>query len=133
MEKEELVKKVKELNFPIGEYVIFGSAIMCMVGIRKCHDIDIVVSEKIWNECLKSDKWKLGKALSGSDKLTLQNIELFKNWNPGEWDVTELINTSEIIDEIPFVNRNHLIRWKKLMNREKDRADIELIKNHFNK
>ncbi len=133
MEREELLKKVRELNFPIGEYVIFGSAIMCIMGIRKCHDIDIVVSEKLWEKCLDSNNWILGKALSGSDKMTFENIEIFKNWSPGEWNISELINTAEIIDEIPFANHNHLINWKKMMNREKDKIDIELIRKYLNK
>ncbi len=44
MTNKELFKKVKNLNLPIGDYALFGSAPMGIRGLRECHDIDIIVT-----------------------------------------------------------------------------------------
>ena len=48
-------------------------------------------------------------------------------WGSGEWSVQELIRGAEIIDGLPFVRIEEVLKWKRLNGREKDLKDAELI------
>jgi len=51
-------------------------------------------------------------------------------WRAG--DIKKLIAEAEIIDDLPFVKLEDVLKWKKLCNRgEKDKRDIELIENYL--
>ena len=63
----------------------------------------------------------------GSQYLWNDEIELYRDWKPGQWDIQKLINDAEIIDGLSFVRLERVIEWKKLSCREKDLKDIEII------
>lgn len=133
-ENKQLFRRVKELNLPSGKYTLFGSAPICVRGLKDCsHDIDIIVTEDIWNIYLKKDGWKLKRMDHGSEYLWNNYIELWKDWRPGIWDIEKLIKEAEIIDGLPFVKLEYVIQWKKLLGREKDLHDIELIEKYLAK
>ncbi len=126
MSNHELFQKVKELHLPVGKYALFGSAPLAIRGIRECRDIDMIVSEDVWEE-YKRKGWECAVAAHGSEYLSHDDIELWKDWYPGEWDVSDIIAKAEIIDGLPFVTLDTVVKWKKLKGREKDIRDIELI------
>ena len=51
-------------------------------------------------------------------------------WGIGDFDVDQLIDEAEILDELPFVPLRHVIRYKQLRNSTKDRAHLESIARH---
>jgi hypothetical protein len=128
---KDLFGKVKGLNLPTGEYALFGSAPLGIRELKKCRDIDIIMSENLWNEYKNKLNWKIKKNLDRNDSYCLCNddndIELWKDWAPGAWNVVELIKEAEIIDDLPFVKLEQVIKWKKLNGRGKDLKDIEII------
>lgn len=129
--EQNLLDKVKGLNFSPGEYAIFGSAPMFVRGIRKeMHDVDIVVTKKLWEKMQSAPGWKLETATSGDPVLRFEELELFGGWAPGEWDVDELIRTADMIDGLPFVTLENVLRWKKAFGREKDLADVRMIEEY---
>jgi len=121
----KLFQRVKELKLPMGKYVLFGSAPLGIRGLKDCHDIDIVVTEDLWNE-YKNKGWKIKIMPHGSQYLKNNEIELWRDWKPGQWDIERLIKEAEIISELPFVKLEYIIEWKKLNGREKDLKDIEV-------
>ena len=121
----KLFQRVKELKLPMGKYVLFGSAPLGIRGLKDCHDIDIVVTEDLWNE-YKNKGWKIKIMPHGGQYLKNNEIELWKDWKPGQWDIERLIKEAEIISELPFVKLEYIIEWKKLNGREKDLKDIEV-------
>ena len=50
-----IFSKLKELNFPIGQYVVVGGA-MAAHGIRDAHDLDILVTPTLYQELI-SEGW----------------------------------------------------------------------------
>jgi len=130
-----LIKKLKDLNISIGEYAIFGSGPMAAKNLRDSHDLDIIVSNKIWKEYRKKPEWKLTKfTINGKVREILENnrIELSNGWGSGEWDINKLIKESEIIDGLPFVRLKEVLKWKKISNRDKDKKDIEILEKYDN-
>ena len=131
-----LFEKVRKLDLPDDKYAIFGSGPLGIKNIRECKDIDLVVTDELFNELKNSSEWKYGEFERDNTvipRLEKDEIEVCKTWWPGEWDVNKLIEEAEIIDNLPFVQIKEVLRWKELSGREKDKKDIELIKNYLNK
>lgn len=127
MGNKELFQKIKELDLLAGKYALFGSAPMGIRGLRKCKDIDILVDASVFDEYQVKSGWKLGQTSSGSLNLRKENIEMVKDWKPGKWDENKLIRKAKIINGLPFVKLEEVIKWKKLNGRKKDLKDVEII------
>lgn len=130
---KKFLQKLKELNLPKGKFAIFGSGPMCVRGLRETGDLDVIVSEDIFNEFKNRPDFKLEKKKSGNEYLEKDNIEFYRNWHPGEWDINKLIQQAEIIDGFPFVRLEEVLKWKKLKGRDKDIKDIKLIEEYLAK
>lgn len=133
MGNKELFAIVKGLNLPKGKYALFGSAPLGIRGLRECHDIDIIVTQELWNQYRYKPEWKLKKITGGGNDfegLRNDNIELWKDWWPG-WDIKKLIQEAEIIEGLPFVRMGQVLKWKKFIARKKDLEDVELIENYL--
>lgn len=135
--QEEVIAKIKELNFPIGSYIAVGGSVLAVRGIRETRDLDIVVTLELF-EKLSSDGWE-------------PNLEYQKKWNrrclkKGDvevypdlflekrnkfLDVKELIANADLIYGIPFQKLDHLIMCKFDTRRGKDLKDVELIKKYI--
>lgn len=124
---QNLFQRVKELKLPMGKYALFGSAPLGIRKLKNCRDIDIVVTEDLWDE-YKQKNWKLRTKPHGSKYLWNKKIELWKDWQPGQWDIKQLIKEAEIINDLPFVRLERVLEYKKLLGRKKDLADIKIIK-----
>jgi len=129
MNNKELFQKVKELKLPIGEYALFGSAPLGIRELKNCHDIDIIATENLWKEYSNKKDWQIKEMADGNKYLCNNEIELWKDWGPGNWDIKQLIKEAEIIDGLPFVKLEKVLEWKRLNHREKDLKDIEIIEN----
>lgn len=133
MSNKELFKKVKGLNLPIGKYALFGSAPLGIRDLKNCHDVDIIVSEDLWNEYKNKPEWELKEMPNEFKDVYLCNgdIELWKNWRPESWDIESLIKNAEIIEGLPFVKLEEMIRWKKMNGREKDLKDVGVAEDYI--
>jgi hypothetical protein len=56
-----IFKKLKELDFPLGEYVLVGSGPLAARGIREASDLDIAVTDKLWRQLFDSGDYKRKK------------------------------------------------------------------------
>ncbi len=122
---------MKELRLPTEQYVIFGSGPMVVRGLRECKDIDILVSESVFREYRDKPGWTTKKFGDGSDYLENDGIELWAEWGPGEWNEAALIREVEIIDGLPFVPLEMMLKWKKICGRPKDLADVKTVEEYL--
>ncbi len=129
---KELFARLRELNLPPGKYAVFGSGQLGIRNLKECHDLDVIVAEDLWNEYRYKSDWKLLKMHHGSEFLERNGIELWKDWKPGQWNIEDLIQRAEIIDDLPFVTIDDVLKWKKLSGREKDLTDIKTLNNYLN-
>jgi hypothetical protein len=126
-----IIQKIKELNLPASQYVVVGSSTMDVLGIRPAGDIDIAVTKELHQELRKTGKWKeyekYNKIFLVDD--TFEIIpELF--WEGYDTTTKEAISSALIIEGIPFMNLDEVVKFKTAMDREKDIRDIELIKKY---
>ena len=132
-----IFEEVRNLNLPIGEYVIVGSGPMAAREIRDFKDIDILVSEKLYDELIKKD-WKVVEIEGVGGKFKVLKKGIFEVnttlWH-GDYkpNTEDLIKKAEIICGMPFLPLPELIKFKTALGREKDQKDIELINNYLKK
>ena len=127
---KELLEKFKELNLPGGEYAIYGSGPLGVRDIRDVNDLDIIVTDSLYQEL----KNKYNKDPE-KERIKVGEIEIYPIWVWGpEFDgLEDSIKEAEIIDGLKFVNLSHLLKWKEKMGRPKDLKDIELINQYLKK
>jgi len=132
----DIFKEIKNLNFPLGEYLIVGSGPLAARGIRDYKDVDILVTENLYNKLIEQD-WKTVEidGVNGRFKV-LKNgkFEIDKRLWCGSYkpDTDNLIKSAEIINGVPFLPLKELIKFKRALGREKDLQDIKLIRQHLN-
>lgn len=95
--------------------------------IRDVHDLDIIVKKGLWEELFK--KYPLSLS-SCENYLKIGNIEVYKDWIGFSGKTDKIINSAQIIKNIPFVQLKYVIEWKEKMKREKDLKDLELIEKY---
>ena len=126
-----VIEEVKKLNFPIGQYVIVGSGPMAVRGLKKAHDLDIVVTREFFEKC-KVNGWEIMlwtyPEKIGQIYLRQNDTELYLDVNCGNFNPTteELIKRADIFEGIPFITLKDMLRFKKAYNREKHHKDIEI-------
>lgn len=129
-----IIQKIKELNFPLGQYVVVGSGTLDVLGIRPANDIDIAVTKELHQKLRETGEWdeyeKYNKVFLTKDVFEIipkLEFELYPT------TAEEAISSALIIDGIPFMNLDELIKFKLSQSREKDFKDIELIKKYQEK
>lgn len=50
-----ITKKVQDLNLPENSFIVVGSGILSVLGIRESHDIDLIVSVEIFEQLKNKD------------------------------------------------------------------------------
>lgn len=131
----DIFKKLQELNFPPGEYVVAGGA-MAAHGIREAHDLDILVTPNLYQKLLGQgfEKCQCEQCLK-NDRIMLKkdNVDILPNYILGNYigDTSTLIKTADIIKGFPFIKLSELVKFKKELGRQKDFDDIKLIEEYL--
>lgn len=129
MKKEEIIAKVKALNFPENSYIVFGSCPLAVAGLREANDIDLLVSKDIFFK-LKENGWQeLYK--SANDRPLVHDVfeAHHTQWNFSSHAPTleQLLSSALIVDSVPFASLEEVRKWKTSSGRPKDLIDIALI------
>ncbi len=119
-DKEALIQCLKGLSFPEKEYWVVAGGAMVLHGFRpQTHDIDLGCSTLLADK-LEQQGYCVSRCDDGTRKISYaEDIEIFENWLEG---------TVETISGVPVVSVDGLIQMKQKLGREKDLADIALMK-----
>jgi hypothetical protein len=132
MKKDEIIAKVKSLKFPKGSYVVYGSAPFAILGIREVNDIDLFVSEELYQE-LVIKGWKKIYKGPKDEPMTYDIYEAHNTWEFSPYSPTlpELLSRSFEIGGIPFASLEDVRLWKESSGRPKDITDLKLIDDYL--
>jgi len=123
------------LQFPLGQYSVVGSGALSVRKIREHHDIDIIATNELY-ERLKKEGWEEREKTNGHYNLHKGDVEIdkgFSNIPNCDLSTEDVIQNSDVIDGIPFMSLNDLIKLKTSLGREKDIKDIESINKYTQK
>jgi hypothetical protein len=105
---------------------------MCIRGLKPLdHDVDILVTEELWEARRQEPGWEVRLLESGRPYLWNNDVELYKDWGPGEWNPVQIIRDAEIINGLPFVQLETVLAWKRICGREKDLRHIKIIEDYL--
>jgi hypothetical protein len=133
----DVISRIKALNLPIGKYIVFGSSVMEVHGIRKAKDVDLIIDQDLYKE-LKRRGWKrhwffkrvlVCKALKKDGNEAFTHIK----WKNYRVENDELIGNAEVIDGVPFMRLEEYLKYKKCLPRMKDKRDVTLIEEYLAK
>lgn len=121
-----------KLGLSRDEYVIFGSSPMSARGLREPDDFDMLLKPEVFARLENIDGWEKREVRSGQYCLTnpdFVDMEFFEKWGPGDWENDEIFQNSELISGFRFASLADVKKYKKILNREKDRQDIEILES----
>jgi len=121
---------LRSLNLPVGDYAVFGSGPLLARGIiERAGDLDVICRGAAWEAAQR-----LGPAVDqhGVPVVSLfgGQVTLGVRWAVGEVDVGHLIDTAEVIDGLPFVRLEHVVTYKRIADRPKDREHLRLLEEY---
>ncbi len=126
MNKQEIIKRLRDLNLPKDEYYVLSGASLVLRGIReKCSDIDLCISEELFADI--KDRLKMTP-----DKINSCNFYHLSNFLEIVVDKKSWFNM-EKGDEFNLENINTILAFKESRNLPKDQQDIANIKKYLNK
>lgn len=122
LNKEEIICLLKEAAFDINEYWVTSGAAMVLYGIKDMtRDIDLGCTSKMADK-LEDKGYHIEILRDGSRRITFsETIEIFENW---------IEDKVILLEGLPIVSIDGMIRMKEKIGREKDLEDILLI-NEF--
>ena len=132
-----IIEAVKGLGLPEGEYAVFGSGLMEVLGIRDSGDVDLIVTKRLFDELVEREDWERFVYENNGDEAVKYRGDFVDvafwdcKYFPGcdEEGILGMIGRVEVIDGVSFVNLEDMISWKSGSEREKDRRDVELIRD----
>lgn len=124
--------ELHELELPKGSYMVMGSGILDALGIRKAHDVDLVLSTDLYTE-LVADGWTEGTSSDGKPRLEHGMIEAYDRWTDEASVKTldELLIDAEWVNGVPYNSLAKLSLYKARRGQDKDLADLALIQQYL--
>ena len=129
--EQSLFDLLRSLELPISDYAVFGSGPLIVRGIIEAtNDLDVISRGEAWRRALV-----LGELVSLPDGDRIVScfdgaVTIGRSWAYGDFDIDELIDTAEVIEGMPFVQLEHVVRYKEIAARPKDLAHLHLLAEH---
>jgi hypothetical protein len=135
MSKVNIIQEIKELSLPDGEYIISGSGALSVRGIREHNDIDILISQKLWDDLLENNNWSINDKY---DTTIVHPGGYFEAKTALEWmdnkpTLEDLLPRADYFENIAFMSLQDLKESKIELGREKDLKDIPMIDEYIKK
>lgn len=131
-----IIKLVKDCNFPKDSYVVIGGAALSLRGIKETRDIDILVTSDLITSLKNNKKWRRHVRINSEEEPGLISeeglIELYPTMG-GVKSFKELLQRAELVDGIPVASLEDILAIKRFYKREKDMRDIKLIEEYQRK
>ena len=125
MTLNELRHQVLTLDLPRSDYLVFGSAPLLVHRlISQINDVDIVLRGITWD---RFQGLEPKPAKYGDTVILLGDIELYSGWMG--MNIDDLFARSTLIDGVRFASLEDVLKFKRVLNRPKDRAHMKLIES----
>ena len=123
----DIVQKINNLNLPPRNFIVVGSGIMQVLGIRQSSDVDLIVSEEVFH-LLGEQGWEHGE---WPDQPVLKRdvFDVGTHWEGKR--LAELLQAATTIEDVPFLSLHDLRLWKVNQARPKDLVDVGLIDEYL--
>lgn len=123
-----MLQELLAVGLPRNDYALFGSGPLLARGwIDVAGDLDVLARGAAWSRASVVGRPE-HLELYGVDVVTIgDSITIGTSWGIGDFDVDSLIDEAELIGGIPCVLLEHVIAYKRIANRPKDRMHLKII------
>lgn len=126
MNKQQIIKILKQYNFDSKEYIVISGAAMVLLGIKEStNDIDIAVTSNYSNYLLS--KYECILEIINQYGVKVYFIDNIINFSTSYYSENKIF-----IDNIPVQSIQNIVNLKSKLNREKDKKDMKLIEEFIN-
>ena len=133
MTKHPLIRRLLGLGLPHGDWALFGSGPLLLRGwIDEVGDLDVISRGATWEQA--KELGELGRLQpDGAETVNIDGstITIGTSWRYIEVSIDALIDQAEEIDGIPCVCLEHIIAYKRIADRPKDRGHLAVIEEHL--
>lgn len=126
--RDTILDRVKDLKLPEGEYIVVGGAVMEVLNLRESNNIDIVVSNDVYNKFAGKAHWHEYSLSTGKLVLTRDGVNLMRSWLGRTLGMIKKHDTFTR-DGVLFMGKKQLVTIKQHLGRRKDQSDIALLKS----
>lgn len=134
---EKLFDNFKKLNLPVEEYAIVSGGPLAIRGLKKTGDVDVLVSDKLWDELkskypLKNIDEEKAQIISLDEDVDILSFrESSDEGIGGNPTNDEQIKNAEVINGLSFQSLRDSLWFKYHSEREKDKKDIEIVRGYL--
>ena len=127
---QDRFERLRQLELPQGDFVIFGSGPLIVRGIIEAtNDLDVLC---------RGPAWEYVQTIGRPEYLSEYGITIFSidggrisfgnRWAIGDFDTDTLIDSMEWFEGLPFVSLQYVSAYKILANRPKDRKHLQAMR-----
>jgi hypothetical protein len=121
----EVLRRVKGLNLPPDDFLIYGSGPMLAHGlIETVSDVDLVARGAAWR--LARRLGAVEDAPGGDRVVRLEAVDIFDGWLGVE--LTDLWGRREWLHDLPWASLGDVLEYKQRLNRPKDALHLQLLR-----
>lgn len=112
---------------PEGDWALFGSGPLLLRGwIDEIGDLDVLARGDAWAKAERLGR--ISRLPDGNRIIEIEpGVTIGQTWQYGNFGIDEMIDTAEMVEGIPCVRLEHIIAYKRLFDRPKDRTHLEII------
>jgi len=127
------IDKFRRLKYPKNDMLIVGSGTLALLGLKKNKDLDVWTTPRVMSQLSKDKnfiqtKSKLDKSIMIESKDgTLE----FGSTLPPFKNLKQHLKRAIIVYGIHFQSPKDVLKWKKYMNRPKDKIDIIALEKYL--
>ncbi len=129
--------KLEAFGLTPSNSIVIGSGILAVLSIRTSKDIDVIVTQSVYDSLKNSGKFTISET-HGREILVDDMFEIGTNWEVlgKQRSFEDLVPDSIVINSVRYITLDFLYRVKKSWlqdgeARPKDIADVELIENYL--
>ena len=124
-----LFDQLKGRNLPAGDFAIFGSGPLVVRGIIPAsNDLDILCRRLAWKTVREIGELEY---LSDYDVTVVTmcdgRLSFGTEWGIGNFDINALIDSAELIEDLPFVRLEYVAGYKEIRRRSKDLDHLDAL------
>ena len=126
--KRSAVEMVHRLGLKRGSFVVIGGAVLEVLNLRETSDVDLVVSDEVYEHYRDEKKWAEYVQDNGKKVLSHDGYNMMHTWMGNS--LKHLQHHSFEIEKIAFMGVEELIEAKRHLGRKKDLEDIMLLEGY---
>ncbi len=119
------IDRVKALKLPLDQVIIVGGGVMETLNLRDTTDVDLVVSDTLYEKYRRKADWNEYLAPTGKTILTHNGINLMRRWIGRSFDSLKRGATKQ--QGVMLMSVTDLIACKQNLGRRKDMSDIQML------